>query len=175
MIRALLQLLIGCFLLLLGSWPSPTPSLLFLPAHANYGARLISVPPHFLLRRMEGTVRRKGWMRKRSEAKRRVEGEQEREGRRVPGSRPTNRFSFAAVVVVVVVWPGLSAFLLYFFFADRFKRREWAEQQGKVANENGKKRGKKSDSWGRIQATRRGGREVKQKDRRCGRKTRGEG
>lgn len=38
-------------------------------------------------------------MRKRREAKRGVEEEREREGRKVPGSRPTNRFSFAAVVI----------------------------------------------------------------------------
>lgn len=74
--------LIGCFLLPLFPSPSQTPSLVSLPALgrsalSNYGARLISAPPLFLLRRMEGDVRKKGWMRKRSEAKQRVKEEQE--------------------------------------------------------------------------------------------------
>lgn len=121
--------LIGCFLLPLFPSPSQTSSLVSLPtlgrsALSNYGARLISAPPLFLLRRMEGGVRKKGWMRKRSEAKQRVKEKQEWEGRRVPGLRPMNR--------LLLFWPGFYAFLLYFFFAGRFLRRKSNKQQFKV-------------------------------------------
>lgn len=57
--------LIGCFLLLLRSWPSQNLSLVPLPtlgrsALGNYGARLISAPLRFLLRQMEGGVSKGG-------------------------------------------------------------------------------------------------------------------
>lgn len=177
MIRALLQLLIGCFLLPLCSWLSPAPpSLLSLPAlgrsaRANCRARPTSAPPLSLLRRMEGAVRRKGWMRERSGAK--TKGGGRRGKGRVPGSRPMNRFSFAAaaaavVVVVVVVWPGF--FCIFYFSSSLLIILK--KGMGPRSRGGGKKKaihGAGSRRQGEAEE------KVKQKDRRCGRKTRGEG